>query len=273
VTNNNPTTFSRPGGIEDHVICAYSGTEPAEECPETRSEIFASNQLPLPKEKDFFSKVTIDTWTGFLASGVCQDNQKSINAITVDDEWGRKWLRDTDQGRSWLENSGLGEGVRFAPEQVCKAEDPKPSMYFAGLDDGQSITESPFDVYAVAEVPSGFRNFVLEYGLGDDPEDWTLLAGPFDTMRVEPDRLVTWDVTELAGERVTLRLLMNGTDDNYAEKRIHLNLDVPAPTPTPEPTATTASTENPTNTPTLEIPPTETSTLEPTVDLSTIVAP
>jgi len=271
ITNDNPTPFSRPGGIEERVICAFSGTEPADDCPETRNEIFASDQLPYPKSKDFYSKITIDTWTGYLASGICQENQKSVKAITVLDDWGRKWLKETDQGKAWLEGAGLGEGVRFAPEKTCSTDDPKPNMYFPGLEEGQSITESPFDIYAVAEVPSGFKDFRLEYGIGDDPEDWISLAGPFDTQRSAPDRLVTWEVTEFSGKRVTLRLVMNGVDENFAEKRIHLNIDVPLPTATSVPTETPTATPSPTLTETLM--PTVTVTLEPTIDLSTLGTP
>lgn len=273
ITHDNPTPFSRPGGIVERVICSFSGTEPADECPQTRTEVFASDQLPLPKNKDFYSKITIDTWTGYLASGVCQDYQKSVKAITVDDDWGRKWLKETDQGKAWLEAAGLGAGVRFAPVKTCSADDPKPTLLFPGLTDGQSIAESPFDIYAVAEVPSGFKDFRLEYGLGDDPENWTLLAGPFDSQRATPDRLVTWDVTEFLGKRVTLRLVMNGTDENYAEKRIHLSLDVPAPTATSVPTETITPTQSPTFTPTVEVQPAATATLEPTINLLPIGTP
>ncbi len=270
ITKDNPTPFKRPGGIVDKVICSISGTEPSENCPETRSEIFASDQLPLPGNKDLYAKVTIDTWTGFLASGECQEFQKSVKAISIDDEWGRKWLTDSDQGREWLNNAGLSENVRFAPDRECKADDPKPTIFYAGLEENQVITESPFDIYAVADVPSGFKDFYLEFGIGEDPEDWKLLAGPFDSPRSSPDRLVTWDVSELAGNLVTVRLVMDGVEDNYAEKQIHLLLDVPPATATPLPTATQTSlptiTFTPTFTPTnTMIPPTETSTVEPTV--------
>jgi hypothetical protein len=278
ITKNNPTPFKRPGGLVDKVICSYSGTEPSEDCPETRSEIFASDQLPLPKSKDLFSKVTIDTWTGYLASGDCQEFQKSIKAMTVDDVWGRKWLTDTDQGREWLANAGLGEGVRFAPERECKADDPKPTIFFAGLEDNQTITESPFDIYAVADVPTGFKNFRLEYGIGEDPDHWTELAGPFDSPRPSPDRLVTWDVSELAGNLVTVRLVLFGTEDNYAEKRIHLILDVPPATATPLPTATItpepSATPQPSETPTsTSIPPTMTVTEQPPAVPPPVVVP
>jgi hypothetical protein len=244
------------------VICSVSGTEPAEGCPETRSEIFTSDQLPLPASKDFYTNVTIDTWTGLLASGECQEYQKSIRALSVDDSWGRKWLTDTDQGREWLSSVGLSENVKFSPERECRSSDPHPEIMFAGIEDNQTITVNPIDVYALVNVPSGFKNFELLYGIGDDPSDWKTLAGPFDSPRAAPDRLVTWDATEFAGNMVTFRIVLNGTDGQYADKRIHVILNIPQATPIPVPTATAtiipSATPQPTEIPTATIMPTET---------------
>ena len=85
LTHDNPTPFRRPGGIVDKLICKVSGAEPADGCPDVRNEIFASDQLPLPSSKDFYASVTIDTWTGLLASGECQEYQKSVRALSVED--------------------------------------------------------------------------------------------------------------------------------------------------------------------------------------------
>jgi penicillin-binding protein 1C len=274
LTKDNPTPFKRPGGLVDKVICSISGTEPSDECPATRSEIFASDQLPLPRSKDFYSKVTVDTWTGYLASGNCPEFQKSLQALTIDDKWARKWLTDSNEGRQWLANAGLGESVRFAPDRECKSDDPKPTIYFPGLEENQTITESPFDIYAVADVAAGFKNIRLQYGIGEEPEEWIELAGPFDSPRPSPDRLVTWDVTNLAGNLVTVRLVMYGTEDNYAEKRIHLILDVPRATPTTAPTATMTPEPSITPTPTITIiPPTETLTVQPATEEPPVVVP
>jgi len=259
ITKNNPSPFRRPGGLVNKIICFYSGTEASPDCPNTQNEIFASDQLPPTADKDFYSNITIETWTNLLASGECQEFQKSLHAMTVDDVWGRKWLTETHEGKEWLKRAGLSENVRFTPDRACRADDPRPTIFFPGLEENQIIRESPFDIYVVADVPTGFREFRLEYGLGDDPQEWNILAGPYDSTRPVPDRLVTWNVSELAGNLVTVRVMMSGTEDNYAEKRIHLMLDVPPATPTPQPTATWTLIPTSTITPTLtEIPPTET---------------
>jgi hypothetical protein len=70
LTGNNPASFQRPAGIEERVICAISGTEPSENCPEQRSEYFAQGQPPLSKENDLWKKARVDTWTGLLLQRV-----------------------------------------------------------------------------------------------------------------------------------------------------------------------------------------------------------
>ncbi len=52
LTGGNPLPFVRPPGIVDRVICAISGTEPSQWCPQQRSEIFAADQPPLPASED-----------------------------------------------------------------------------------------------------------------------------------------------------------------------------------------------------------------------------
>ncbi len=147
-----------------------------------------------------------------------------------------------------MESAGLSENIRFAPKEICSADDPRPTIFFAGIEENQIITESPFDIYAVVDVASGFKDFRIQYGIGEDPDKWIPLADPFDSTRPQPDRLVTWDMAEISGNLVTVRIVVNGKDENYSEKRIHLILDVPAPTPLP--TLTASITPVPTETPT-----------------------
>ena len=48
LTNGAPTPFNRPAGIVDKVVCSLSGTEPSSSCSNQHTEIFVSDQPPLP---------------------------------------------------------------------------------------------------------------------------------------------------------------------------------------------------------------------------------
>jgi hypothetical protein len=115
-----------------------------------------------------------------------------------------------------------------------------------------NISSSPLDIYAVIGATDNFRNYTLQFGVGNNPSKWTRLAKGSDQFK-EPTKLVSWDVYEAEGAaRITLRIVLKSTEDTSAEKRIKLNLAVPTRTPTITPTPTA------TDVPVITIGPTET---------------
>jgi len=276
VTNGNPTLFPRPQGITEKVICAYSGTEPSEFCPQQRSEFFAADQPPRPKEDDLWKKVILDTWTGYKASPECSEFTEEKFALNVEDPWALNWIRDTEDGRAWASSVGFEQPVPLVPTRECKASDPRPQIIFAGISENQTITNSPLDIYAVVNATANFRQFRLEWGAGDDPQEWKPLVVDAASQYNTPERIHTWDLHSIPAGRVTLRIRIDSTEaDRYAEKRIHLTLNVPTPTPTPTPTVTVTPTPTTTSTvtvtPTVTATPTETMT--PTITETTAPAP
>lgn len=255
LTGGSPSPFFRPAGIVDRVICSVSGAEPSEWCPNQRSEIFASDQPPLPKEQDLWAKMLLDTWTGLRASTACPDFTKEVFVLNVTDVWAIGWIQNDAQGKAWAEQNGFTQPFSFAPQRDCRVDDPRPFLSFTSLTEGQAVTASPLDIYARVESSADFKDFTLDYGLGNDPLEWNrLLEGnqPFS----QPGKLYTWDLTDIPAGVVTLRLKMNSIKNTFAELRLHLNMQVQTPTPT--------ATETPTVTPTLTTTPTPTSTPLPT---------
>jgi membrane carboxypeptidase/penicillin-binding protein PbpC len=270
VSNGNPTPFSRPDGITERVICAISGTEPSENCPQQRAEYFASDQPPLPKEEDLWKKQLIDTWTGLRASPECADFTAENMVLNVTDKSAIKWIQETDQGRTWADEHGFGIPPLFLPERECKISDPRPTIHFVGMEENQTITASPLDIYTVVTATDKFGKWRLEWGEGDDPQSWTPLAENITSAYANPERISTWDLADMPAGRITLRIYLESVEpERYAERRIHINLNVPTPTPTQTPTVTATPTSTitpiPTNTPTVTHTPTATQTVTDTV--------
>ena len=123
-------------------------------------------------------------------------------------------------------------GIEWRPPVLARKRMPRTVIQnlkysLPGSEDNQTLTINPVDVYALVNVAEGFKSFDLFYGIGDDdPQEWNLLAGPFDSPRPSPDRLVTWDASQFAGNMVTFRIVLHGQDENYADKRIHVILDI-----------------------------------------------
>jgi penicillin-binding protein 1C len=266
VSGGSPTSFAVPGGITEKVICSISGTEPSQWCRGgQRTEFFAADQPPLPPSQDLLRRVNIDTWTGLIAGDACKDFIKDDLVMNVSDKWGRNWLR-SGAGRDWLEAHDLPRNPFFAPDRECSASDPHPVLQFTNLNDGSVITEASLPIMGVIDVQNGgFTAWRLEYGIGQDPAEWTLLAEGNNALP-SSSLINTWNLEGIQESIITLRLYLSNGEDYYAERRITISLNLPTPTPsvTPSPSPTPfITTEVPTDTPVPAVP-TETPTGFPT---------
>ena len=257
LTGNNPAPFVKPAGVIEKVICAASGTEPSQWCSGQRPEYFAFDQPPLPPGQDLWRRTRLDTWTGLEASAACPDFVDEQMVLKVPDPWARKWLKSED-GKKWLEEAGFPRQVFFAPERECQESDPRPTLEFSDLSEGQAITAKSLDIFGIVTASRDFKYWTLDYGLGDDPVEWTMLVDKNEIPLEKRGKLDTWDLTNVPNGTVTLRLYLQSSAEGYAEWRIHLSLQVPTPTPTPTATSLPTDTPTPTETPTPPPPPSDT---------------
>jgi penicillin-binding protein 1C len=251
LTGGNPTPFQRPPGIMDKVVCAVSGAEPSRHCPQQRTELFAIDQPPLPNTQDLWKEEIVDTWSGLRATPACGDQfVKEQLTLNVSEMFARRWLRREPEGQNWAEAAGFKAPIFFTPDGDCKAEN-RPTLAFLGLRDNETVEDEELAL-KIDAWGNGFTVVRIEFGYGNDPQDWEVL---FESRAEVRDSVVyKWDLTNLKQDRVTLRLRMENRDEGYAERLIRLRIEIPEPTPTP--------TLEPSLTPT-DIPPTETPTLGP----------
>ena len=266
LTGGNPTSFTRPAGIVDRVICAISGTEPSQWCTSQRNEIFASDQLPLPKEQDLWTRMELDTWTGLRASQACPDFTDEEFVLNVTNAWAVGWIRNDAAGKAWAAEQGFQEPILFAPSRECRADDPRPYLSFSNPVEGQTVTTSPLDIFARVDASADFQNYQLDYGLGNDPVEWTRLSEsnqPFS----QSSKIYSWGLNDVPAGIVTLRIRMHSIRDTSAVLRLHFNIQVPTatstPTGTPSSTPTLTETPKPTGTPLPTQTPAPTATVAP----------
>ncbi len=267
LVNGNATPFFRPGGITDRVICTLSGAEPSQWCPIQRSEVFAADQPPLPKEQDLWARVLFDSWTGLRASEACGNLVKEEYAINVTDSWAVQWINDNPQGQEWVASMGFTPPLLFAPPRECRPEDPHPILKFTAPNESQTITLSPLELFAQIDATADFSHYHLEYGLGSDPQEWLPLTDSSAPLK-QPEKFYVWDIKDLPAGVITLRITLKSTRDTSVETRLHLDLQIPTPTATETPTSTPTLTFTPTET----YPPTATETPLPTETLTPLPA-
>jgi hypothetical protein len=239
VTNGSPSDFTRPPGIVDKVICALSGTEPSQWCDGgQRNEVFAADQPPLPAGQDLRRQVDIDTWTGLQASDACQGFTEKDVVINVTDPWARKWFSTRD-GRNWLDSHGFPSPPIYAPDRECKASDARPRLDLS-VHDGDIISQPVLNLQGTADATDGLKSWILEFGIGQDPNGWTTVAqGDQPARNIS---FINWDLSNLPNRPITLHLHLEGKQ-GFADRYVHFTLALP--TPTPEPTFTPFPTDTP----------------------------
>jgi len=256
-----PADFVRPEGIINKVICSISGAEPSNYCKSGKqTEIFATDQPPLPPGMDLWRRVTLDTWTGLEASAACDEFTKEEMVMRVEDSWARKWL-GTKSGKNWLEAHDFPKEIEFAPSRECTDNDPQPDLRFTNLDEGDKIKKGDFEIFGIVTVDDNFGSWSLDYGKGAEPSSWTAIVEESDAKYEKSEKLAKWAFDDLSNGVFSLRLTLRGDKGNaIAERIIHVTLDLPDPTPTPTDSPTFTPTPPPTATATETLlPPTETS--------------
>jgi hypothetical protein len=186
-----------------------------------------------------FRRVSIDTWTGLIGGNACPDFVKEEMVMNVSDKWGREWLR-SGPGRDWLQANNLPRRPFFAPDRECSGSDPRPVLQFTNLNDSTVVTNPTLDIQGVIDVKNGgFTGWRLEYGPGQDPGEWNILAQGTNAIP-NPGLIHTWNLEGIPDNKVTLRLYLSNGEDNYAERRVTITLNIPTPTalPTMTPTVT-----------------------------------
>jgi hypothetical protein len=193
-------------------------------------------------------KVFLDTWTGLRASTDCSEYTKEEFTINVLDPWAIGWIQNDQEGKAWASNMGFTDPILFAPARECQSSDSHPIIELSSPTDGQTITNSPLDVFGKIDASSDFMNFSLQYGLGDDPTEWNVLyIGNQPVSQLE--KFYSWDLQSIAPGIITLRIIINSVRGGFSERLIHLNLQYLTPTPTITPTVYVTQTPTQTNTP------------------------
>lgn len=241
----NSGPFPRPSDVVDYTICSVSGTQPSEHCPTHRSEVFASDQPPLPKDQDLWLRTAIDSWTNLQVSAACSEFPKETMVINVEDKAAIRWL-GTDAGKAWADNYGFPDPLVIKPERECRMDDPRPIIDLVGIHDGVTITESPFVIAGVVDSTANFKQFKLHWGEGADPTEWHPLTPDWITVPVSSAaEIVSWDLEDIDVPVITLRVTLHSTMNTEVQKKWVLNLSLPTPTPTPTPTITPTVTPTP----------------------------
>ena len=239
--------FTPPPGVRQVEVCADTGTQPSQACPDRRRHWFADDRPPLPPERDLYQLVRLDRNSGQLA-----------NEFTPRDAVEEKIFKIYPEPyREWAERNGIPQ----PPINPDDRFDFQPELFIRQPVEGE-VVSGLVPIFGTANTP-GFRSFELQYGISHDPGAFSApFAGPYGAPVID-GFLGEWDTRGLGEGPHTLRLVVTGENGALYERQVRVF--VAAATPTPEPTATwTPLPPTPTWT-----PPPPTPTWTPTVPLPT----
>ena len=240
--------FTPPPGVRQFEVCADTGAQPSQACPERRTAWFADDRPPLPPERDLYQLVRLDRASGRLATEFTPREAIEEKVFKIYPE---AW-------RAWAEQHGIPQ----PPSSPSDVFDFAPELYIRQPVEGE-IVSGVVPVYGSANTPA-FHSYELQYGISHDPGAFSpAISGPYGAPVID-GFLGEWDTRGLGEGPHTLRLVVYDTYGTAYEQRVRVF--VAAATATPLPSATwTAVPPTPTETFTLlPAEPTPTATPWPT---------
>ncbi len=229
VTNYSPANFRRPAGIVEQTVCSISGAEPSQFCPQYKNEIFAYFQPPLKADSDLWLSAKINTWTGELANESCTQNNQEMMTANVKDIWAQRWLLTTKEGYDWAGSMNFLNAnnlITFTPEKACGSQYTGPTIAFANLSDDMEIQEDVVDIYGVANAPDGIEAVSLEFGFGENPQEWFVISNENNGRQIySPEKIGEWHTQGLSNGPYSIRIYISKQTGAFAEKRVIVRLN------------------------------------------------
>jgi 1A family penicillin-binding protein len=251
--------FERPPGVVEYEVCAISGAQPTQYCPERETEIFAQDQPPPDESHDWYQMVEVDAFTGLRANEHCPDHVIERLTLDIADERGREWVQ--------AHPGELGD-LPLAPLEYCTTSTERPTVFISQPTSGEQV-QGIVPVIGNVRLPN-FDHYEVQYGKGKNPQGWGWVSGPH-MAQVQNGPLTEWDTSHLAPGVYTLRVTAFDRQQHRLEARVQVEIPAPTATPTPEPSSTPTVTPSPAATrtplpptPTLNITSTVTSSITPT---------
>ncbi len=216
--------FQAPQGIIQRTICE-DGSLPNDVCPGNRTynEIFYAEQPP--PEIGFYKAVPIDQFSGLIANEHCPDNVAQEVFLVLSDETAQNWINNTRPGQEWAGARGIEVPLKSPPDQACYANMPRPNVQINYPPEG-SIVNGVIDIQGTVDMQQGFSYYILEYGVGENPQGFASLGGP-QNQQIVNGTLGQFDTTAQPDGTYTLRLVAFDTQGRSVSQRVRIIVDNP----------------------------------------------
>ena len=200
--------FTRPPGIIEKEICADTGAQPSQYCPQKMVDVFAQDQLPPGPEQDSHHPQCPDAPPGVALFG-----------YPGDDPFVRAWAA-SPPGQKWAQ----ARGVMFVPMD-CSSSPPGVAIGPVAIEitspaEGTAVGGN---VQIVGTISGALDHYEVTYSRGRGGA-WEWISGPHLTP-VENGTLAQWDVGGLDPGEYTLRIVAYARNNSgTTEAQVHVRV-------------------------------------------------
>jgi penicillin-binding protein 1C len=241
--------FIRPDGIVEREVCAWSGAEASQYCPDKRVELFVADQPPPTADQDVFQMMN------------CNGSEQVVLLVP-------------DDAYDWAAQQGYPFPVATKSRCMPGGQHGETTIFLTSPVDGATIN-GIVPLMGTVTMPN-FEHYDLVYRRGWDNGSWEWISGPHQA-QVTNGQLGEWNTLDLEDGEYTLAIVAYGQGGGRTEYKVrvrvqnHTPIGTPTPlitdTPLPLPTETPFPTDTPPPLPTETLFPTDTPTPEPTATL------
>ncbi len=195
--------FHMPTGVVETTICAATGALAGPECPNPQREVFIAGTAPTTSEIAVAKVRVAGDGTCLAASYTPPEDTREVTYV----------MYPPDQ-RKEAERAGVPQPpTKYCPPPVAKPGQPGSAVVAISLPAAGSVITSTVLIRGSAR-----GSYVLEYGAGNDPQQWKPIASSAGA--VADGILGSWSVAGLTPGNYTLRLRVITSDKVPADTRI-----------------------------------------------------
>ncbi|CAG1007852.1 penicillin-binding protein 1A [Anaerolineae bacterium] len=211
--------WQRPESIIEASVCQDSGLLPTPDCPRVK-ELFYTDPVTgsstLPTQQDiYWKRYRINVRNGLLATAITPPELVTEQVFFDYPPEALEWAQENGMPTAPTEYDAGGSRVDSGAGEITTP---------AGLARVRGLVE----IRGVL-VDALVAGYVLEFGVGINPQKWFPIGGGDPIGRGEDVLLGKWDTTNLTG-LYTLRLGMTLKDQTFQPRTLQITVDNHAPT-------------------------------------------
>ena len=197
--------FVRPDGIVEREVCAWSGAQASQYCPDKRTELFVADQPPPPSDQDVFQMLN------------CNGVQQVVLLVP-------------DDAYDWAVQQNYPFPVATKSRCTSGGQPDNTTVFITSPAEGATISGMT-PVVGTVTLPN-FEHYDVVFSRGWGAENWEWISGPHQA-QVTNGQLSAWPTNDVPDGDYTLAVVAYGQGGGRTDYKVHVHVQNNAPIATP----------------------------------------